>query len=223
MKRSKILVSWLVLLVFARASAAADLRVRVFERGASKPLSGVAVCLGTQARADQFGSKSTDASGYVVFDSLPQAQLLVTAAKPGFKGEQEVLVTSSSNRMLVLSLASGGGGPDCSAATLSSGAASGGLQVLRFALNGGAGKTASRRVTLDHSLSGPVTQYRASEKSDFSDTDWQAYTAAPSFELSTGDGKKRVYFQVRRHSSANGAVVESLSPVVSAAIVLGGG
>jgi hypothetical protein len=221
MKRLVSIVTLGLLVFLAQVSSAADLRVRVFERGASKPLAGVSVCLGTQARIDQFGAKNSDANGYVVFDSLPQAQLLVTATKAGYLGEQEQLVTSNTDRMLVLSLASGGGGPACNAVGTASAASQNGLQVTYFTINRGAAKTTSRSVTLDHSLSGTVTQYRASERADFSDTDWQDYSAVPAFELGSGNGTKRVYFQVRRHSTINDAVVETLSPVVSDTVSIG--
>lgn len=221
MKRLLGLGTSVMLALAVQATSAADLRVRVFERGVSKPLAGVSVCLGTQARIDQFGAKNTDINGYVVFDSLPSAQLLVTATKAGYLGEQELMVTSNTNRMLVLSLASGGGGPVCNAAGTASAVMQNGLQVAHFNINRGAAKTTSHSVTLDHSLSGTVTQYRASEHADFSDTDWQDYSGVPAFELSSGNGEKRVYFQVRRHSTINDAVVETLSPVVSDSVITG--
>jgi hypothetical protein len=212
-----------VLLYFAVLTAqAADLRVRVFERGASKPMTGVSVCLGTQARIDQFGASITDANGYVMFESLPRAELVVTATREGYKSEQERLVTSNTSRMLVLSLTSGGGGPVCSAAGTGAARQQSGLRVMHFVINRGAARTASGHVTLDFSVSGKVTQYRASERADFSDTNWQDYSAAPAFVLSSGSGTKRVYLQVRRHSTMDDAVVETLSPVVSDTVFLGG-
>ncbi len=210
-----------LLAVSAQMAAGADLRVRVFERGGNLPLAGVSVCLGTQARLDQFGAKLTDSKGYVVFDSLPSAQLLVTASMAGYKSEQELMVTSSANRMLVLSLSGGGGGPQCKAATSGKRAASG-LKVEHFAINNGAAVTAQHSVTLNHAASGVVTQYRVSERSDFSDAEWQDHAAAPVFKLSEGNGRKQVWFQVRRHSSLNDAVVETVSPAVSDSIVLRG-
>ncbi len=52
---------------------AADLQVRVFERGGNVPLQGVAVCLGTHARLDQFGAVHTDSEGNALFSELPQS------------------------------------------------------------------------------------------------------------------------------------------------------
>jgi hypothetical protein len=75
-------------------------------------------------------------------------------------------------------------------------------------------------VTLDNVVSGRPTQYRASERADFKDADWQDYTSAPVFQLSEGPGKKSVYFQVRRYATLNGANLETLSPVRKDSIVL---
>jgi hypothetical protein len=209
------------LVVSAQMAAGADLRVRVFESDRDAPLAGVSVCLGTQAKPDQFGAILTDSSGYALFDSLPAARLLVTASMPGYKSEQELVATSNASRLLLLSLSGGGGGPDCKAAGLGKHVAAG-LKVERFAINRGAAVTAQHSVTLNNAASGVVTQYRASERSDFSDAEWQDHTAAPVFKLSNGNGKKQVWFQVRRHTSLNDAVVETVSGAVSDSIMLQG-
>ncbi len=222
MKLIKNIMITVLLAVSSHTAVAADMRIRVFERGGDLPLAGASVCLGTQARLDQFGAKQTDASGYALFDSLPSAQLLVTVSMAGYRSEQELVVTSGANRMLLLSLSAGGGGPGCKADS-SGKYIDAGLMVERLAVNNGAAVTAQRSVTLNHGVSGAVTQYRASERSDFSDAEWQEYTAAPLFRLSEGNGEKQVWFQVRRHSSLNDAVVETVSPAVSDKIVLQGG
>ncbi len=193
---------------------AADLRVRVFERGGNVPLPGVAVCLGTHARPDQFGASLTDANGYVLFSEVPRAKLLVTASMPGYMSEQESMVTSTSNRMLVLSLAGGGGGPKCRITTADTIESASGLAIRRYAINNGARQADSQTVRLHNSLNGMATHYRASEQRDFADAQWQVYATAPEFKLSSGPGLKRVYLQVRRHSTVNGATLETVSPAV---------
>lgn len=211
------------LLVFASGElSAADLRVRVFERGGNVPLTGVAVCLGTQARQDQFGATRTDADGYAVFDSVPGARLLVTASMPGFMSEQEMLVTSNTSRMLVLSLSSGGGGPRCLTDDTEISRFEPALRIDRFIINNGAAVTTSRGVTLDSRISGTPTQYRVSEQDDFSDAEWLNFKTSPGFMLSPGAGKKTVYYQVRRHSTLNGAVLETVAPVSTDSIMLEG-
>lgn len=209
-----------VLLMLSLTASAADIRVRVFTRAEQVPLANAAVCLGTSARIDQFGARVTDAEGYVLFPGVPRAALLLTVSRPGYKAEQETLVTSTANRMLVMSLSTGGGGTPCPLGDSVSRVYDGGLGISRFVLNNGKAVTADRTVTLNHRLDGQPTQYRASERADFNAAEWQDYAAAPVFRLSADPGKKVVYFQVRRHATVGGAVIETLSPVVRDSIAL---
>lgn len=206
--------------LLAAPVSAADLRVRVFERGGQAPLTGVSVCVGTPANPMQFGAASTDHDGYSVFRDLPRAPLVVTVSKPGYRGQQESLVTSNMQRLLVVSLPSGGGGPNCGLDLSDTGGRAAGLQVKYLKINGGATITASRYVFLNHALDGHPTHYRASENSDFSGARWQSYIAKPAFELSQGSGRKVVYLQVRRYSKVNGADIQTLSPVVRDSITV---
>ncbi len=66
-----------------------------------------------------------------------------------------------------------------------------------FAINSGAGSTASRTVTLNNSATGGPTEYRASESSTFAGATWMPYSPAPTFTLSAGNVTKRVYIQLR--------------------------
>ncbi len=222
MNRISGLLAASALLFMSAGLYAADLRVRVFERGANVPLAGVAVCLGTSARLDQFGAIRTDANGYAVFESVPGARLMVTASMAGFMSEQETLLTSSTSRMLVLSLSAGGGGARCIPEDAEATQSMAGLQIVRFVLNKGAAVATSRGVTLDGAISGAPTQYRASEQADFGDAEWLDYKASPGFMLSSGEGKKTVYYQVRRHSTLGGAVLETVSPTSIDSIILQG-
>ena len=209
-----------LLLLLPLAASAADIRVRVFERGDQKPLINAAVCLGTSARIDQFGARMTDDEGYVSFIDVPRAPLLITVSRVGYMAEQETLVTSTANRMLVMSLSTGGGGTPCPMDNSVSRVYSGGLSVSRFLLNNGKGVTADRTITLNNQVSSQATQYRASERADFSGASWQEYTVAPAFQLSPDPGKKVVYFQVRRHATAGDANIETLSPTARDSITL---
>jgi hypothetical protein len=219
----KRVTEWLAFFLMAGVATTAfssDLRVRVFERGGNAPLAGVAICVGTPARLNQFGAMLTDSGGYAVFSNVPQTALLVTASRKGFKAEQENVVTSNLDRMLVLSLSTGGGGTQCQLTGDTSPQQAGGLEISRFAINNGATKTGQREVTLDNRVAGEPTQYRASERADLLDAQWQDYSGKATFELSAGAGNKVVYFQVRRHATINGANLEVLSPVVRDSIGL---
>jgi len=207
-------------LVLSVSALAADIRVQVYERGGNAPLANAAVCVGTSAKIDQFGARMTDAQGSAVFSGVPRAAILVTVSSSGYKSEQETIVNSTSNRTLVMSLSSGGGGTPCQLAEGDNRVYEGGLLVSRFSLDAGKATTTNATVTLNNSVKGTVTQYRASERADFAGVDWQDYSTAPSFTLSAGPGKKRVYFQVRRHANVNGAVIETLSAVAQDSITL---
>jgi hypothetical protein len=201
---------------------AAELRVRVFERGGRQPLAGAAVCLGTSANITQFGAYQTDREGYAVFADVPRAPLLVTASKSGYQGEQQSLVTTTVGRLLVMSLAAGGGGPLCTTAGSRAALDGGGLQVTKFNINQGAAAASNRQVHLNYVVSGHPNQYRVSENPDISNAPWQPYSAEPVFTLTPGNGKKTVYLQVRRYSKINGADIQAVSPVVHDSIVLQG-
>ena len=209
-----------LVLLLPLAASAADIRVRVFERGDQTPLVNAAVCLGTSARIDQFGAHMTDNEGYVSFTDVPRAPLLLTVSRAGYMAAQESLVTSTANRMLVMSLSTGGGGTPCPMGNSVSRVYSGGLSVSRFLLDNGKAVTADPTVTLNNQVNSQATQYRASERADFSGASWQEYSVAPAFQLSPGPGKKVVYFQVRRHATAGDANIETLSPTARDSITL---
>jgi hypothetical protein len=201
-------------------ASASELRVRVFERGGKQPLAGVSVCLGTSADPVQFGSDQTDREGYAVFTDVPRAPLLITASKSGYQGYQQSLVTSMIPRLLVMSLPAGGGGAVCTPVGDHAAVSTGGLQISEFSINEGATSSPDREVHLDHRVSGHPNEYRAGEDRDISAAPWQRYSARPVFVLSPGNGRKTVYFQVRRYSKVDGADIQTLSPVVHDTIIL---
>lgn len=219
-KQMSLFILLLAAVILPALAQASELRVRVFERGGKHPLAGVSVCLGTSANPMQFGSEQTDGEGYAQFADIPRAPLLITASKAGYKGEQQSLVTSSIPRLLVMSLAPGGGAAQCTTGGARAVESTGGMQITGFSIDNGAAASTGRQVHLDHRASGHPNEYRASENSNFSDVQWQPYSEQPAFTLSAGDGRKTVYFQVRRYSKINGADIQTLSPVVHDSIVL---
>ena len=208
------LLTLLLLLVMSASASAAQLTVRIFERGGKAPLQGVAVCLGTSARLTQFGAGLTNDEGYVTFSDVSRTRLLVTASRSGYMGEQERMTGSGENRMLVLSLSTGGGGVQCPLNQDVVARRAGSLEIEYFSLNAGAAVTGNTLVTLDNKITGNATQYRASERSDFHGAAWQAYERLPRFRLSAGQGNKTIYFQVRRHAVINGAAIETRSSIM---------
>jgi len=218
-KPKTLLALFLLVSAIPVLAPASELRVRVFERGA-KPLAGVSVCLGTSANPVQFGSHQTDSEGYAAFADVPRASLLITASKTGYQGYQQSLVTSTMPRLLVISLPAGGGGAVCTPVGGHTVASTDGLQISDFSINKGAATSSDREVHLDHRVSGHPSEYRAGENRDLSTAPWQRYSAQPVFVLSPGNGRKTVYFQVRRYSRIDGADIQTLSPVVHDTIIL---
>lgn len=78
--------------------------------------------------------------------------------------------------------------------------------VSYFRINNDAASTSIRNVTLNSTATGSPTQYIASESSSFSGASWQAYSAAPGFTLSSGNGNKVVYFKVRNSTNVESGV-----------------
>jgi hypothetical protein len=92
--------------------------------------------------------------------------------------------------------------------------------VTSFMINYGALTTGNDTVTLSHIATNSPTHYMASEKSDFSDTDWQPYSVAPSYTLSPGVGEKTVYFKVKNSFAespepAKFATITAVEPTVT--------
>lgn len=199
---------------------AADLSVRIYERGGNSPIQGVSVCIGTPANLSQFGADLTGTDGAAIFRNIPRAPLVITASKSGYKAEQQSLITNNMNRMLVMTLPTGGGGPVCNAGSARKVTATRALTISQFRINKGMPQTATRSVFLNHETDDIPTHYRASENPDFTGADWQIYTAEPEFELSSANGRKVIYFQVRRFSDMDGADLEALSTVAQDSINL---
>lgn len=88
-------------------------------------------------------------------------------------------------------------------------------KLTAFTINNAAPKTTSRTVTLNNMYltAGGAAYYRASEKRDFSGSNWQPYSRAPVFQLSSGDGQKTVYLQIKNKE-------EMVSNIASDTIVL---
>ena len=85
--------------------------------------------------------------------------------------------------------------------------------VATFGINSGALSTTNRVVTLNNTVNGTATQYRAGESSNLTALPWLAYGAAPAFTLTGANGAKQVFLQVR------GADLVA-SPTVSDSITL---
>lgn len=221
---------WVVAVVLTVAALswsvaqAASLEVRVARAPGLEPLGGVAVCVGTPANKTQFGAFVTPDTGVIRLADLPRSPLVLILSRDGYRGEERRLGPAGFDRVITVQMHSGGGGPQCRPPELvrPADAALRELHVSRFRLNRGASVTRRRLVTLDFEVSGEPTHYRASERPDFSDTDWQPFNPKPTFTLSPTQGRKTVYLQLRRYSERDGITLEKTTEVVKDSIVLSG-
>jgi hypothetical protein len=69
-------------------------------------------------------------------------------------------------------------------------------KITYFQINRGQETTTSRTVTLSF-MAERASHYRASERSDFYGAQWKYITTPPTYTLSSGDGRKTVYLQVK--------------------------
>lgn len=207
-------------MVLSFASQAADLDIRIFDRVGKTPLQGAGVCLGTSANVKQFGALRSNSAGYVTFKDVPQAPLVVTVSGRGYMGERQPLIMSNTKRLLVMSLGAGGGGPRCRLFKDHPGAGPDDFRVNGFSLNAGNRETKRREIALVHHTDSRPTHYRASESADLSNIDWEEYSLKPVFTLTPGEGRKTVYFQIRRYFELGEAHLQTLSPVVQDSINL---
>ena len=91
--------------------------------------------------------------------------------------------------------------------------------VESFLIDNGAGSTASRTVTLNNTATESPAYYMASQSPTFLGAVWKAYSTAPAFTLSAGNGLKTVYFRVKNaggvSAKASASIVLAQLPAVT--------
>ncbi|NIR27917.1 MAG: carboxypeptidase regulatory-like domain-containing protein [Gammaproteobacteria bacterium] len=210
-----------VLGAYAAASFAVELTVQISRQGSGQLLADVNVCVGTPADPDQFGTARTGRGGNARFAELPRAPLTVVISKDGFRGRQLALGPLNTDRDVLVTLPRGGGGPQCAGPIAAVGPTAGvDLRLAEVVINEGASMTSNRTVELSVRMSDDPTHYRASERSDFEGAEWTPFEQPIRYRLSSGEGEKTVYVQLRKYRSAVGAEIETLSNVASAGIEL---
>jgi hypothetical protein len=188
------------------------LEAHTFDEQTGKPLADVAICLGTSARADQFGARRTDRNGVVRFENVRTVPLVLTASRSGYKGREQSLEPLYQSRVLVLKLVTGGGGPVCNAeqsaedVDVTAGLAINTVNVRRDI-------NVENGVLVSVVASGKINQIRLSEQADLDGVAWQPYKSAMPYTLSAGAGTRHLFVQVRRASEVEGASIAIESPV----------
>lgn len=214
------------LLVSTSFTAQANtIKVHVLDANKNRPLKNVAVCLGTSANTNQFGAVRTDSQGYVYFSELPKTPLLLTVSGSQRKGVQRVIAATETTLVRTVHLPLGGLGPVCDAPPTAikikpQKPKMNGLRVAGVNLDRGQSTTTSRRVVLSSSIAGTPTHYRISEDPSFKGAEWVEYQHTPLFTLSDGDGRKRVYYQVRKSVALGEGTIQTTSNIASDWITL---
>ncbi len=209
------------MLAFSFNASANNIKIHVHDANNAKPLKGVAVCLGTSANPNQFAALRTDARGNAVFsETLPRTQILLTVSDPQHKGLQRILPTGDIDLVRTIDLPRGGLGPVCEAPPAMIEIKPGiskhnALRIADLKLDRGHKVTTSRSVVLIPRISGQPTHYRISEDPEFKDSSWQEFQKTPLYTLSNGEGRKRVFFQVRRAVEKDSGIIQITSNVAS--------
>ena len=79
--------------------------------------------------------------------------------------------------------------------------------VSAFSIDAGATVTSDRTVRLNNTCTLAPTQFLASESPTFAGASWQAWSPAPTFVLSKGNGPKTVYFKAKNAQGESAVVV----------------
>ena len=222
----------MLMLVFTTSASAISIKIHVHDADNAKPLKNVAVCLGTTGNTNQFGATRTDARGNVTFtDWLPGTPVLLTVSGEQHKGLQRVLPaglsTSNTDLVRTIDLPRGGLGPVCDAppakiagTSSTNGSTKSSLKITSLNLDRGNSTTHSRSIVLSSGIRGNPTHYRISEDPEFKDSEWLQFQKTPLFTLSQRNGRKRVFYQVKRAVEMEAGSIYTTSNIVSDRITL---
>ena len=83
--------------------------------------------------------------------------------------------------------------------------------IANLAINHGDALTINPVVTLNNVCTETPTFYMASESNAFTGASWQAYSASPTFTLSSSNGTKTVYFKVKNTAGESTVVNETIT------------
>jgi len=200
--------------VWSMAYGNSWLEVRVVDKQSGLPVEQAAVCLGTNARPDQFGARRASVGGIVRFDALPLNSMMLAVSQRGYQGKQQRVEPLSGNRVIVLSLVPGGGGPVCAAEVANERPpVAAGLEITRVSVVADTASSSADRVMVTVGVSDDADQVRIAESADFAGSAWVDLKLQNPYTLSSGKGAKQLYLQVRRRVKTKGATIEKLSPV----------
>ena len=220
------LLAFLMMAVITTNVHANNIKIHVHDAHKARPLKGISVCLGTAGNYNQFGAVRTDAKGNAFFTrTLPNTPVLLTVSGAQYKGLQRLLPSGDIDLVRTIDLPLGGLGPVCDAPPVmvevrSNSSNNNRLRITGVNIDRGQNNTRSRSIVLSPNIYGEPTHYRISEDPEFKDSDWLEYQKTPLFTLSNGDGRKRVYYQVRRAVEIDTGTIQTTSNIASDWITL---
>lgn len=197
-------------LIGASRAEAADFGVRVVDEF-GQPLAGAAVCLGTGAQVDQFGTFVTSPDGHVLLNDAPRIPLTIVISKKDYQGVQFIESVRSFNMVTEVTLLLDGTGPVCHSPELAQQEEE--KRHLSIA-NLFASKNGSV-YTIQSDIDGEPSHYRISTRKDFKDAKWLPYNKRVKFWGQT-DGD--LFYQVKRFTGGKKGWLEARSHVASIAV-----
>lgn len=202
------IVAIAVPLVTGASQPAQTFGVRVIDsRG--EPLSGVAVCFGTQGNYKHYGARFTDESGTAVLE-IPNVPLVVTISRNRFTGTRLQEPARRYSLIKEVRLQEGVPGPHCKAgSSLADKADVAPIRVYDIAIGG---TDASR--LLRPRLSVTPSHYRISNEPDLAQADWQPYSNEIALS-SAQSAQTQLYLQLRNRIGSERSWIESHSDVIT--------
>lgn len=197
-------------LIGASRAEAADFGVRVVDEY-GQPLAGAAVCLGTAAQVDQFGTFVTSPDGHVLLNDAPRVPLNIVVSKKDYQGVRFVEPVRTFNMLTEVTLLLDGEGPVCHSPELAQQEED--KRHLSIA-NLFASKNGSV-YTIQSEIDGEPSHYRISTRKDFKDAKWLPYNKRVKFWGQT-DGD--LFYQVKRFSGGKKGWLEARSHVANIAV-----
>lgn len=206
---------------------ATSVKVRVLDASTNAPVAGAAVCLGKSSQDNIYGAQRTDRSGMANFSDLPNHRLILTVSRSQHKGIKRPISLGGVDLVRTIHLPKGGSGPVCDAPPILISSSrviptnsDSSIMVTNLNIDKGQEVTNTRRVVLNPRVIGNPTHYRISENPRFEGADWMKYQQTPLYTLSEGEGRKKVYFQVRRAVEMGEGTIQTLSNVRTDLIML---
>ncbi len=208
------------LTLFSSAHAA-KLGVRVLDANSGLPVANAAVCIGTGADPDKYGTAVTSYDGMALYEDIPEKPVLITVSKSNFRGIALQAPLNGSNVIKDVLVTEGLSSKKCRAmkmVSLKPGITNGKtstnwplkLNALSYFPSGDDGLSFLAYVQ------GKPTHYRVSTDKSFDGADWKVYSDVLHFAPTGRDrGKSKLYFQLKKQVLVDGGSIEAVSDVRS--------